>query len=197
MVVKKIAVLFSGTGSNLVAILEKLHGKTFGDTKIEVALTLTNKSDAPRIQKARNFGLESVILEHTKFASREEFDRALVAKIKEEDVDLVVLAGFMRILTPYFCENVRAINLHPSLLPLFKGARAIDESFQSDMQVGGVSVHFVSAELDGGKIIAQKAFARKNKTREEWEAKIHKIEHEILPKTIKKLLVKNQIFLQK
>ena len=194
MVVKKIAVLFSGTGSNLVAILEKLHGKTFGDTKIEVALTLTNKSDALGIQKARNFGLESVILEHTKFASREEFDRALVAKIKEADVDLVVLAGFMRILTPYFCENVRAINLHPSLLPLFKGARAIDESFQSDMQVGGVSVHFVSAELDGGKIIAQKAFARKNKTREEWEAKIHEIEHEILPKTIKKLLVKNQIF---
>lgn len=194
MVVKKIAVLFSGTGSNLVAILEKLHGKTFGDTKIEVALTLTNKSDAPGIQKARNFGLESVILEHTKFASREEFDRALVAKIKEADVDLVVLAGFMRILTPYFCENVRAINLHPSLLPLFKGARAMDESFQSDMQVGGVSVHFVSAELDGGKIIAQKAFARKNKTREEWEAKIHEIEHEILPKTIKKLLVKNQIF---
>lgn len=194
MVVKKIAVLFSGTGSNLVAILEKLHGKTFGDTKIEVALTLTNKSDALGIQKARNFGLESVILEHTKFASREEFDRALVAKIKEADVDLVVLAGFMRILTPYFCENVRAINLHPSLLPLFKGARAIDESFQSDMQVGGVSVHFVSAELDGGKIIAQKAFARKDKTREEWEAKIHEIEHEILPKTIKKLLVKNQIF---
>ena len=135
-----------------------------------------------------------MILEHTKFASREEFDRALVAKIKEADVDLVVLAGFMRILTPYFCENVRAINLHPSLLPLFKGARAIDESFQSDMQVGGVSVHFVSAELDGGKIIAQKAFARKDKTREEWEAKIHEIEHEILPKTIKKLLVKNQIF---
>ena len=194
MVVKKIAVLFSGTGSNLVAILEKLHGKTFGDTKIEVALTLTNKSDALGIQKARNFGLESVILEHTKFTSREEFDRELVAKIKEADVDLVVLAGFMRILTPYFCENVRAINLHPSLLPLFKGARAIDESFQSDMQVGGVSVHFVSAELDGGKIIAQKAFARKDKTREEWEEKIHEIEHEILPKTIKKLLIKNQIF---
>ena len=171
-----------------------MHGKTFGDTKIEVALTLTNKSDAPGIQKARNFGLESVILEHTKFASREEFDRALVVKIKEADVDLVVLAGFMRILTPYFCKNVRAINLHPSLLPLFKGARAIDESFQSDMQVGGVSVHFVSAELDGGKIIAQKAFARKDKTREEWEEKIHEIEHKILPKTIKKLLVKNQIF---
>ena len=94
----------------------------------------------------------------------------------------------MRILTPFFCDNIKAINLHPSILPLFKGAHAIDESFDSDMQVGGVSVHWVSAELDGGKIIAQQTFQRENKTRDEWEAKIHEIEHELLPKTIIQIL---------
>ncbi|MDA3054418.1 MULTISPECIES: phosphoribosylglycinamide formyltransferase [unclassified Campylobacter] len=188
MVTKKIAVLFSGSGSNLEAILEKLHGKIFGDIKIEVALTLTNKPNALGIQKAEKYGLTSVVIDHKAFVSREEFDAKVVEVIKKSGAELTVLAGFMRVLTPVFCEQIRAINLHPSLLPLFKGAHAIDESFASDMQVGGVSVHLVSAELDGGKIIAQEAFAREGKTRDEWEAKIHEIEHEILPRTIVKIL---------
>ncbi|MDA3045793.1 phosphoribosylglycinamide formyltransferase [Campylobacter sp. JMF_01 NE2] len=188
MVTKKIAVLFSGSGSNLEAILEKLHGKIFGDIKIEVVLTLTNKPNALGIQKAEKYGLTSVVIDHKAFVSREEFDAKVVEVIKKSGAELTVLAGFMRVLTPVFCEQIRAINLHPSLLPLFKGAHAIDESFASDMQVGGVSVHLVSAELDGGKIIAQEAFAREGKTRDEWEAKIHEIEHEILPRTIVKIL---------
>ena len=188
MVTKKIAVLFSGSGSNLEAILSKLHGKKFGNIKIEVALTLTNKANAGGIAKAQKYGLTSVVIDHKAFVSREEFDAKVVSEIKKSGAELTVLAGFMRVLTPVFCEQVRAINLHPSLLPLFKGAHAIDESFASDMQVGGVSVHLVSAELDGGKIIAQKAFARGNKTRDEWEARIHEIEHEILPRTIVKIL---------
>ena len=97
MVTKKIAVLFSGSGSNLEAILEKVHNKIFNNVKIEVALTLTNKANAYGIERARKYGLESVVLEHTKFASREEFDQALVDEIKKYDVDLTVLAGFMRI----------------------------------------------------------------------------------------------------
>ncbi|MDA3043041.1 MULTISPECIES: phosphoribosylglycinamide formyltransferase [unclassified Campylobacter] len=188
MVTKKIAVLFSGSGSNLEAILEKLHGKIFGDIKIEVVLTLTNKPNALGIQKAEKYGLTSVVIDHKAFVSREEFDAKVVEVIKKSGAELTVLAGFMRVLTPVFCEQIRAINLHPSLLPLFKGAHAIDESFASDMQVGGASVHLVSAELDGGKIIAQEAFAREGKTRDEWEAKIHEIEHEILPRTIVKIL---------
>ena len=188
MVVKKIAVLFSGSGSNLQSILEKLHGKIFDDIKIEVVLTLTNKPNAYGIQRAANFGLTSVVIDNKKFVSREEFDAKVVEEIKKSGAELTVLAGFMRILTPVFCDQVRAINLHPSILPLFKGAHAIDESFDSDMQVGGVSVHWVSAELDGGKIIAQETFQRKNKTRDEWEAKIHAIEHELLPKTIVEIL---------
>ena len=169
--------------------MQRLHGKIFNGARIEVALTLTNKADAGGIEKARKFGLESVVIENKNFSSREDFDAALVSEIKKYDIDLVVLAGFMRILTPVFTSQIRAINLHPSLLPLFKGAHAIKESFLSDMQVGGVSVHWVSEELDGGRIIAQRAFEREEGMSEAaWEAKIHAIEHEILPQTIVKIL---------
>lgn len=191
MPTKKIAVLFSGSGSNLEAILSQLHGKIFNGVRHEVALTLTNKADAYGIERARKYGLTSVVIENKNFASREEFDAALVNEIKKYDVDLVVLAGFMRILSEIFTSQIRAINLHPSILPLFKGAHAIKESFASDMQIGGVSVHWVSAELDGGKIIAQRAFEREDGMNEqEWEAKIHAIEHEILPQSIVKILCK-------
>ena len=191
MPTKKIAVLFSGSGSNLEAILSQLHGKIFNGVRLEVALTLTNKADAYGIERARKYGLTSVVIENKNFASREEFDAALVNEIKKYDVDLVVLAGFMRILSEIFTSQIRAINLHPSILPLFKGAHAIKESFASDMQIGGVSVHWVSAELDGGKIIAQRAFEREDGMNEqEWEAKIHAIEHDILPQSIVKILCK-------
>lgn len=191
MPTKKIAVLFSGSGSNLEAILSQLHGKIFNGVCLEVVLTLTNKADAYGIERARKYGLTSVVIENKNFASREEFDTALVNEIKKYDVDLVVLAGFMRILSEIFTSQIRAINLHPSILPLFKGAHAIKESFASDMQIGGVSVHWVSAELDGGKIIAQRAFERKDgMSEQEWEAKIHAIEHEILPQSIVKILCK-------
>ncbi|MGB2552258.1 phosphoribosylglycinamide formyltransferase [Campylobacter sp. MOP51] len=191
MVTKKIAVLFSGSGSNLEAILQRVHNKIFNDIKIQVALTITNKANAYGIERARKYGLESVIIEHTKFSSREEFDAALVSEIKKHDIDLTVLAGFMRILTPVFTTNVKAINLHPSLLPLFKGAHAIKESFESEMLVGGVSVHYVNEELDGGKLIMQRAFEKTDgMSVEEFEAKIHAIEHEILPESIVKILCK-------
>ncbi|EOJ1346051.1 formyltransferase family protein, partial [Campylobacter jejuni] len=97
----------------------------------------------------------------------------LVQKIKESGANLTILAGFMRILSPVFTKNIKAINLHPSLLPLFKGAHAIKESYESDMKVAGVSVHWVSEELDGGMIIAQKAFEKRNLSFEEFEKKIH------------------------
>ena len=192
MVVKNIAVLFSGSGSNLQAILEKVHGKIFKDIKINVALLICNNPDAKGIERAKKFGLETVVINHKDFSNREEFDRAVVDEIGKFKIDLTVLAGFMRILTPVFTDNIKAINLHPSILPLFKGAHAINDSFYSDMQVGGVSVHWVSSELDSGQIIAQKTFARKAKTLQEWEEKIHKIEHKLLPKTIIKILTKDK-----
>ncbi|MBR8462294.1 phosphoribosylglycinamide formyltransferase [Campylobacter sp. faydin G-105] len=191
MQTKKIAVLFSGNGSNLESILEHVHNKIYSGVKFEVVLTISNKADAYGIVRAAKYGLKSVVIENKVYKSREEFDVALVAEIKKYDVDLVVLAGFMRILTSVFTSAVKAINLHPSILPLFKGANAIKESYESDMQVGGVSVHWVSEELDGGKIIAQRTFERtENMSKEAWESRIHEIEHELLPQSIIKILSK-------
>ncbi|MBE0491544.1 MAG: phosphoribosylglycinamide formyltransferase [Sulfurospirillum sp.] len=190
MVVKKIAVLFSGRGSNLEAILKQVHKKQFTTCSIEVVCLVCNKKDAYGIEIAKRYGLETVIIEHQNFASREAFDKELVQTIKNSGAELSVLAGFMRILTPEFTQNIKAINLHPSLLPLFKGAHAIEESYASFMKVAGISVHFVSDELDGGEIIAQECFQKQDMDIEEFEKKIHALEHELLPKIIIDILDK-------
>jgi len=189
MLVKKIAILFSGSGSNLEKILEKVHNKTFSRCKIEVVCCICNKKDAGGIEKAKKYGLDTVLIEHKNFTDRESFDKELVKVIKHSEAELVVLAGFMRFLTPYFIQNITAINLHPSLLPLFKGGRAIEESYNSSMKVGGITVHYVNEELDGGEIIAQECFPKKEgMSLEEFEENIHSLEHSLLPKTIIDLL---------
>lgn len=189
MVVKKIAVLFSGAGSNLEKILEEVHDKEFTRCKIEVVCLISNKKEAGGIKKAQKYGLDTTVIEHVNFSDRESFDRELVKVIQQSEAELVVLAGFMRFLTPYFTRNVKAINLHPSLLPLFKGANAIEDSYNSDMHVGGISVHYVNEELDGGEIIAQESFVKeKNMSLEEFEEKIHVLEYKLLPKTIINIL---------
>lgn len=194
MVIKKIAILFSGTGSNLEKLLEELHNKVFEHCKIEVATTICNRPHALGIEKSRDYGIEPLIIDHTLYESREAFDKALVEAIQKSGAQLTVLAGFMRLLTPYFTDHIKAINLHPSLLPLFKGSRAIEESFASPMKVAGISVHYVSEELDGGEIIAQQCFQKEEEMSfEAFEAKIHALEHELLPKTVKNLLNRSQL----
>ena len=186
---KKIVILFSGNGTNLQNIAKKLHNKS-----LIIAKAITNNPKAKGIIRAKRFGIEVEVIDHTTFASREEFDKALVAAIKEVEPDLVVLAGFMRILTPIFTDAItNAINIHPSLLPLFKGAKAIERSFASDMKVAGVTVHWVSAELDGGKIIDQACFHREDESLEEFEAKIHALEYDLYPKVIEKILLKRSL----
>jgi len=173
MVIKKIAVLFSGSGSNLEKILEKVHNKTFSFCRIEVANCICNKKEAVGIEKAKKFGLNTVLIEHKNFQDRESFDKELVKVIKQSEVELVVLAGFMRFLTPYFTQNVKAI----------------EESYNSSMKIGGITVHYVNEELDGGEIIAQECFPKKEgMSIEEFEENIHSLEHELLPKTIINLL---------
>ena len=182
---KKIIILFSGEGTNLENLIQKLHQKK----NIEVVAAITNNPNAKGIKKAENYGIETVIIDHRKYESRESFDKALVKKILFFKADLCVLAGFMRILTPIFTKNIKAINIHPSLLPLFKGANAIQKSFNSDMKVAGVTVHYVSEELDGGKIIEQECFKKDDlMSFEEFEKKIHSIEYEIFPKAVLKVL---------
>ena len=179
---KKIAILFSGEGTNMENIIKTLHKK-----ELEVVKVITNKKDANGIKRAKKLGIKVVVIKSCD-KSREEFDKELVKELKKNRLDLVVLAGFMRILTSYFTDSIKAINIHPSLLPLFKGAKAVEKSFKSDMKVAGVSVHEVTSKLDGGKIIAQECFNKENMSFTEFEKRIHKIEYSLYPKVILKYL---------
>jgi len=179
----KIVILFSGEGTNLLNLIEKMEGY------VEIAAAVTNRPDAGGIEKAKRNGIHVDIIDHTGYDSREQFDEMLVKTINLYQPDLVVMAGFMRILTPVFTNNIRAINLHPSLLPKFKGARAIERSFESDEKEGGVSVHWVSGELDGGSVISQRRFEKaQNETLESFTEKIKMIEYALLPEIIIELL---------
>ncbi len=181
---KKIVALFSGEGTNLANLIEKIHLKHGA-----IVCAITNNPEAGGIMKARAAHIPVEILDHRDYESREAYDAALVELISEYNPDLVVLCGFMRILTSVFTSNVRSINLHPSLLPAFKGARAIERSFESDEIICGVSVHWVTDELDGGEIILQKSFTKNlNDNLEDFTAKIREIEHEILPLSVIKIL---------
>jgi phosphoribosylglycinamide formyltransferase-1 len=181
---KKIVVLFSGEGKNLHNIIEKLHGKS-----CEVVCAITNKADAKGLEGLHVRKIHSEILEHTDFSSREAYDTELAKLIRSFEPDLVVLAGFMRILTPIFTQQIKAINLHPSLLPKHKGAHAIEESLYSDDKEGGISVHWVSEELDGGEVIAQMRFEKsEHETLESFTCKIKELEYLLLPQTIEKIL---------
>lgn len=193
----RLAILFSGNGSNLENILKKLHKKKVKGIYFEVVLCICNNKNAFGIQRAEKYNLKSIIIDHNNYTKREEFDEVLVNEIQKSKIDLTILAGFMRILSPVFTQNIKAINLHPSLLPLFKGANAIKQSYESDMKVAGVSVHWVDESLDGGEIIAQKAFEKKNLSFKEFEDKIHILEHQILIQAIietsEKILKENNV----
>ena len=181
---KKIVILFSGEGFNAQNIVKKLHSK-----ECFVACGITNKRDAKGLDKLQDLSIKTEVLEHTGFNSREEFDIELVKLVNSYEPDLVVLSGFMRILSDVFTSNVNAINLHPSLLPKFKGAKAIERSFEDPDVECGVSVHYVSSELDGGDIVLQKSFLKsEDDTLESFSSKIKKIEYEIMPQAIVKVL---------
>jgi len=180
---KKIAVLFSGTGSNLKYILEHLHGKD-----VEVVVAVTNRPDAGGITFAQAYNIPFEIIDSCLFASREAFDEELVHLLHYYKPDLTVLAGFMRILTPHFTNKIKAINLHPSLLPLHKGMMAIERSYEDENEEGGVSVHWVNSELDAGKVIVQKVIQKGSKSLEAYAKEIQSIEKEALVEAIRLVL---------
>jgi phosphoribosylglycinamide formyltransferase-1 len=180
---KKIAVLFSGTGSNLKYILEHLHSKEF-----EVVVALTNKPDAGGIAFAKEYDIPYEVIDSSEFKKREAFDSELVSALEYYKPDITVLAGFMRILTPVFTEQIKAINLHPSLLPLHKGLDAIQRSYEDENETGGVTIHWVSSELDGGEVILQKEILKDNLSLAEYDEKIRNIEKEALVEAIYRVL---------
>ncbi len=180
---KRIAVLFSGSGTNFEYILKHLH-----NNKLEVAVALTNNPKAGGITFAEEYNIPLKIIDSKGFKSRKYFDRELVKELQKYHLDLVVLAGFMRILTPIFTEAVTAINLHPSLLPRHKGLHAIEKSYEDEHPEGGVTVHFVTSELDSGKIILQKSILKEGLSFDDYYKRVRKIEKEALAEAILKVL---------
>ncbi|MCA6058324.1 MULTISPECIES: phosphoribosylglycinamide formyltransferase [unclassified Thalassolituus] len=152
--VPRIVILISGSGSNMVAIADAIKS---GSMEAEIAAVICNRPEAAGLQKARDRDLPTSVLDHKEFSSREDFDRALMAEIDEHAPDLVVLAGFMRILTPDFVAHYhgRMLNIHPSLLPKYQGLHTHQRALDDDESEHGVTVHFVTEELDGGPNVIQ------------------------------------------
>jgi len=181
---KKIAVLFSGTGSNFAYIVKHLHKQ-----EMEVVVALTNNPNAKGIEVAKKASIPLCIVDSKAYESREEFDALVVEKLQAYSPDLTILAGFMRILTPVFTQQIKSVNLHPSLLPRHKGLKAIERSYEDEHTHGGVSVHWVSSELDGGEIILQKEVLKEGLSFEAYDEKIRSVEKEALVEAVRVVLL--------
>lgn len=153
---KSLGILLSGRGSNFVAIADSVAAGRISDARI--AVVISNKADAPGIAIARQRGLEAVVIP-SKGKPREEHDREVAAYLTQHRVDLICLAGYMRLLSPWFVKQFqrRILNIHPSLLPAFPGLEAQEQAFAYGVKVSGCTVHFVDEELDHGAIIVQRA----------------------------------------
>jgi phosphoribosylglycinamide formyltransferase-1 len=150
-----IGILLSGRGSNAVAIADSIDAGRIADARI--AVVISNRADAPGVAIARQRGLNAVVI-RSKGRTREEHDREVVGTLRQHKVDLICLAGYMRLLSPWFVQQFprRILNIHPSLLPAFPGLEAQEQAFAYGVKVSGCTVHFVDEELDHGAIIVQK-----------------------------------------
>lgn len=172
----KIAVFASGNGSNFEAIAQACAD---GRLDAEVVLLVCDKPGAYVCERAARFGVDTFVARPKDFGSKEAFEAEAVKRLREHGVELVCLAGYMRILTDVMLTAFpdRIINIHPALLPAFKGAHGIRDAFEYGVKVYGVTVHYVNSELDGGRIIAQRAFEYYGSDIDELETKIHAVEH--------------------
>ena len=181
----RIAVFLSGRGSNFMAIREAAAG---GAIDADIGLVLSNKAEAPGLVRARELGLETVFLDPKSFASREDFDRAAVEEVERRGIDLVCLAGYMRILTPGLCDAFRhrIVNIHPALLPAFPGLHVQQKAIDWGVRFSGCTVHFVAAEVDMGPIILQAVVpVLQDDTEETLAARILAEEHRIYPEAVR------------
>ena len=180
----RMVVLISGNGSNLQAIIDACHeGHIFGD----VVAVISNESSAYGLNRAKNAGIEAVTLPHKDFPTRADYDSALSQHIDGFEPDLIVLAGFMRILTANTVRQYRGriINIHPSILPLYPGLNTHERALADQVSTHGATVHFVTEALDGGPIILQgRVKVLDNDSEETLAAKVHVVEHQIYPKVI-------------
>jgi phosphoribosylglycinamide formyltransferase 1 len=179
-----IAVLVSGEGTNLQAILERIHQQH----GIEIVGVVSSKGGARALERASRAGVETVVFEAASYPGREERDSDMAAWLEERGVELVVLAGYMELLTPKFLRSFpnRVINVHPALLPAFPGARPIDDQLDYGVKVGGVTVHFVDEGVDSGPIILQEPVELPlDQGREAVLERLHETEHDLLPQAIR------------
>ncbi len=181
----RIAVFLSGRGSNFVAIHDAIVA---GKINAEIVLVFSNKKEAPGLEIAKERYLETLYFKPKEFPTREDYDEAIIQEIKKRDVDLICLAGYMKILTPLFCNTFknRVINIHPALLPSFPGLHVQQKAIDWGVRYSGATVHFVTAEVDQGPIILQAAVpVLQDDTEETLSERILKQEHQIYPEAVK------------
>ena len=179
-----IAVLVSGNGSNLQALID---AKANGTLHANIVLVLSNKASAFALERAKAAHIKAVCVPHTSFATREAFDAEVVTQLRQHDVEWVVFAGFMRLITNVLLDAYpnRILNLHPSLLPAFPGANAIEQAIEYGVKVTGCSVHLVTREMDSGPIVDQSVVpVHSTDTVETLAARIHQAEHQLLVRCV-------------
>ena len=182
----KIAVLISGNGSNLEALIDACKKNVINGS---IDIVISNNPNVYGIQRAKNHSINYKIIDNNRFETREDFDQALVEELKDSNPDLIVLAGFMRILTSVMIEAFKnkIINIHPSLLPKYPGLDTHNSVIKNGDLKHGITIHFVNEVLDGGQIIAQGEISvNANETPEELKTRIHAIEHVMLPIVVSK-----------
>ena len=179
----KIGVLLSGSGTNLQAIIDAIAG----GLPTDIVLVVSSRPDAYGIERARAAGIPTLVMNREKYADVLAADAQIVEALQEAGAEYVVMAGYMRKVTSVMLDAFpnRVLNLHPALLPSFKGAHAIADAFNAGVKVTGVTVHFANADYDKGPIVAQRAIAvAENDTLDTLEAKIHDVEHVLYPEVI-------------
>ena len=183
----KIAIFASGNGSNFEALVKAYQQ---GELKATPVVCICDKAGAGVIERARRLGVEIVVVEPKRHADKAAYERAIIDVLRDRDVDLICLAGYMRIIGPTLLEAYegRIINIHPSLLPAFKGAHAIQDAFDYGVKVFGVTIHYVDETLDGGRIISQVAVPYEGDDIEELERMIHRAEHRLYVDTVNRMV---------
>jgi phosphoribosylglycinamide formyltransferase-1 len=183
---KRVAILISGRGSNMTALIEAAKAS---DYPAEIVLVVSNRPDAPGLAHARAAGVATAVIDHTRFGDkREAFEHALDDELRNNRIDLVCLAGFMRLLTPWFVArwSGRMLNIHPSLLPQFKGLDTHRRVLEAGVKRHGATVHFVVPEMDSGPIVVQDSVAvQDGDTEATLAARVLELEHQIYPRALR------------
>jgi phosphoribosylglycinamide formyltransferase 1 len=182
---RRVAILISGRGSNMASLMEAARAPDF---PAEIALVLSNRPDAAGLERAKEAGIATCVIDHKAHPTREDFEQAMDAALAEHDIAFICLAGFMRVLTDWFVERWagRMVNIHPSLLPLFRGTQTHRRALEDGVLVHGCTVHFVVPELDAGPIIAQAAVpVVLGDTEESLAARVIVQEHKLYPQALR------------